>query len=308
MLKYGKEKYCTMKKIYLLLSVLCIASLSGVMAQQSAHYTQYMFNPYIINPAIAGTHLYYQIRSSHRFQWVGMTDAPITNAMACYGPHSSKDMGWGGYIFNDITGPTSRTGFMGTYAYNIAVTSDIRVSGGLSFGFMQYKYDKSKIDMYEANDPTDADEVEAQFTPDAKLGFYVYSSSFNFGISADQILHNDFKKKDLGVLIRHYYIMGGYKVFINRDFAVEPSIMMKKVIAAPFQAEISCRAIMQNQFWGGLSFRTRESLSVLLGYIHNDKIEIGYSYDIGVNDMRRLHTGSHEMMIGYKFDDIKKMH
>lgn len=280
--------------------------LSGINAQQSPLYTQYMFNPYIINPAFAGTNLYYQIRSSHRFQWAGLTDAPITNEIACYGPHSSKDMGFGGYIYNDITGPTSRTGLMGTYAYNIAINADFRVSGGLSVGLMQYKYDKGKIDVLDAGDPSDNDEVEAVFTPDAKLGFLLYAYNMHFGISADQILHNDFKKEGFGRLTRHFYILGGYKFFVNPHLALDPSVMMKKVIGAPFQAEISCKATMQKKFWGGLSFRSKESLSVLLGYIHNEKIEIGYSYDIGVNTMRRVHTGSHEMMIGYKFDDIKK--
>ena len=46
----------------------------------------YMFNDFVINPAIAGTQNYYQIRTNHRFQWVGMADPPMTPlvGVSCY--------------------------------------------------------------------------------------------------------------------------------------------------------------------------------------------------------------------------------
>lgn len=281
-------------------------------AQQTPVYTQYMFNPYIINPALAGTHLYYQIRSGHRFQWVGISDAPITNVISIYGPHSTKDMGFGGYIYNDITGPSSQTGLMGSYAYNIAITTDIRISGGLSIGMMQYRVDMSKVIFLDQNDPKAMyNDMTSMFTPDAKVGIYLYSTNYHLGFSFDQLIGNNFKidKDDIGgiaKLKRHFYIIGGYKYFINRDWAVEPTFMMKKVVAAPFQADISVKGIYQNMVWTALSFRTMDAMSLLVGYIHNNKMYIGYSYDLGVNPFRKHHTGSHEVMIGYKFDDIKK--
>ena len=33
--------------------------------------------------------------------------------------------------------------------------------------------------------------------------------------------------------------------------------------------------------WGGLSYRFKDALSVLIGYEYNRKIFFGYSYDIG---------------------------
>jgi len=61
-----------------------IAASAGLKAQQLPHYTQYMFNDFVINPAIAGVHNFYQIRTNHRFQWVGLTDPPMTNSIAFY--------------------------------------------------------------------------------------------------------------------------------------------------------------------------------------------------------------------------------
>ena len=116
-----------------------------VAAQQVPLYTQYMFNRIIYNPAVAGVDPYFQILSNHRFQWVGMTDAPLTNAISFFGPHRSRPMGYGGYVYHDITGPTSRTTLTGVYAYNVEVFSDIRLSMGLSMGLMQYRVDGTQI-------------------------------------------------------------------------------------------------------------------------------------------------------------------
>src|SRR5215203_2739933 len=49
-----------------------------VQAQQRPHYTQYILNNYIINPAVAGIENYTDVKISHRHQWVGIQDAPVT--------------------------------------------------------------------------------------------------------------------------------------------------------------------------------------------------------------------------------------
>ena len=129
-----------MKK-YITLILLSLFVCGRLLSQQDAQSTLYMLNPIVYNPALAGTANFYQIRTNHRFQWLGMKDAPITNSVTAYGPHSKKDMGYGGTITMDITGPTSKLGASGMYAYNISIQKDIRVSFGLNLGIMQYKVD-----------------------------------------------------------------------------------------------------------------------------------------------------------------------
>ena len=97
-----------MKKA-LIITLILIPICSKLWGQQDPMYTQFMLNPYVINPAIAGTNNYYQIRSNHRFQWIGLSDAPITNTLSFYGPLEKQPMGIGGYIFSDVIGPTSTT-------------------------------------------------------------------------------------------------------------------------------------------------------------------------------------------------------
>ena len=129
-----------------------------------------MFNDFVINPAIAGVHDFYQIRTNHRFQWVGLLDPPVTNSIAFYGPHANLDMGYGGYVYNDVTGPTSRTGITGSYAYNIAITGDMRLSMGISARMMQFRIDGTQLNPKDVSDPSILEMVSTTYVPDAGMG------------------------------------------------------------------------------------------------------------------------------------------
>jgi type IX secretion system PorP/SprF family membrane protein len=284
-------------------------SLSSALSQQSPHFTQYMFNDFVINPAIAGTNDFYQIRSNHRFQWMGLTDPPMTNTLSFYGPSGKMPMGFGAYFYNDVTGPTSRTGLTGAYAYNIAITREIRLSGGLSFGLMQYKLDGTQLNPKDATDLAIQPIVNSSYLPDASAGFYLYAKNFYSGFSVSQLLNNKLKiyevKNGLNKLKSHFYLTGGYKYKINKDFAAEPSIIIKVTSPRAFQFDLTARLIYQKTFWGGLSFRMKDAVSLLLGYNYEDKFSFGYAYDMGINGLKKFNSGSHELMIGYRFNDIK---
>jgi type IX secretion system PorP/SprF family membrane protein len=277
--------------------------------QQSPHFTQYMLNDFVINPAVAGTHDYYQIRSNHRFQWIGLTDPPLTNTLSIYGPHSKLPMGFGGYIYNDVTGPTSRTGFTGSYAYNVEINRDIRISGGISFGILQYKLDGAQLRVKEANDLAIQPVVYNTYVPDASIGFYAYADEWYAGFSVSQLLNNRLKlfedSNGLNKLKSHFYLTGGYKYEINRDLIAEPSIIIKGTSPGIYQFDITARVLYQDMIWGGLSYRLKDAVSVLIGYIYDQKFSFGYAYDIGVNDIRSYNSGTHEIMIGYRFNDLR---
>ncbi len=297
-----------MKNIAIIL-LFILGGYSSVLAQQSPHFTQYMFNDFVINPAIAGTNDFYQIRSNHRFQWIGITDPPLTNTLSFYGPHSKLPMGFGAYFYNDVTGPTSRTGITGSYAYNIEITKGVRLSGGLSFGLMQYKLDGTQVNPKDLTDLAIQPVVNASYMPDAAIGFYLYAKDYYAGFSANQLLNNKLKiydvKNGLNKLKSHFYLTGGYKYRIDKDFAVEPSAIIKVTSPKAFQFDFTARVIYQDMFWGGLSFRMKDAFSVLIGYNYNNKFSFGYAYDMGINGLRKFNSGSHELMIGYRFNDVK---
>ena len=69
--------FTLMKKIFLL-AILLLMSFLDVNAQQSPHYTQYMYNMNIINPAYAGSKQNLSFGLLYRKQWIQIEDAPST--------------------------------------------------------------------------------------------------------------------------------------------------------------------------------------------------------------------------------------
>lgn len=301
-----------MKKIWIIL--ITYIFFFDAQAQQNPLYTQYMFNPFVINPAITGTHTYYQIWSNHRLQWLGMVDPPLTNTLSIYGPLEKQDMGIGGYIFSDVTGPESKIGFNGSYAYNFAISDEYRISFGISLGLLQYKIDGTKITFPEQYDEALINTVWTKFVPDASVGAYFYSSNLFAGIASTQLFNNklqifepldSLQESTFGRLKSHFYLTGGYKYFINRDFALEPTLILRGVSPAPPQLDFNVRAIYQNMAWFGISFRTQDAIAFLAGYTYEDKIYLGLSYDLGITPLAKYNSGTIEIMIGYKFNSIK---
>jgi type IX secretion system PorP/SprF family membrane protein len=280
-----------------------------VKGQQTPLYTQYMFNQLLYNPAIAGVDPYYQIRSNHRFQWAGMTDAPLTNALAFHGPHPTLPMGYGGYIYHDVTGPTSQTSITGTYAYNIRVAENTRLSLGLSVGVMQYRVDGTQITIKDPTDQALQQAVYTSWVPDANLGLYLYHEDFYVGFSTAHMISTQLKLYEPGIGINklktHFFLTGGYIWEINQDFKLEPSFMLKGSLPNAVQFDINARVIWQDMVWGGISYRTSDAVSILIGYSYEEKIYFGYSYDITLSDLRNYNTGTHEIMIGFRFNDVK---
>ena len=81
-----------MKRVNKILSFLFFVFMNvAADAQQKPHYTQYVLNQYIINPAITGIENYTDVKLSHRHQWVGFQDAPVTTYFTIHKPLGKQD-------------------------------------------------------------------------------------------------------------------------------------------------------------------------------------------------------------------------
>ena len=313
-----------MKRKALTSVVVMLLAISGAVAQQLPQFTQYMFNTYILNPAVGGTFNYYQIRYNTRFQWVGMKDYPQTYNLSVYGPHAKKDMGFGGNFYHDVTGATSRTGGLFSYSYNMQINQNgLRVSGGVSLGFMMFRIDGSKFefgDNFNMNDPALYANAKSVFTPDASVGFMLYDTRLYVGISAHQLLGQRLYRSDLSYededgervnlyglnkLKQHFMLMGGVLLPLNRDFTIEPSMLVKYMISGPVQVDVNAKVTYRDEIWGGLSFRWQDGVSILVGYNYQERYLFGYSFDYSLTTLRKHSAGSHEIMFGYMFDKLK---
>ena len=306
-----------MKKISILIMAICFGGM--LKAQQLPQITQYMINNYAVNPAVAGMYDYYQVKTTIRNQWVGITDAPRTTILSVYGKNNNN-VGLGGLVFNDQTGPTSRIGGSASYTYSFNMTRAIKMSFALSGGFTQFKLTKKGLNVKDIDDPymQGGDIVES--APDATFGFNMYGDKWYFGAAIPQLLStnlnlidddfvriynaNDNIPDDVesnGKLAQHIYVLGAYKHSFNPAWSLEPSLLLKAVGAAPLQVDFGLKTTYDDKLWFGMDYRNNGEMAVLLGYSIHERYMIGYSYDVLNSDMSGYASTSHEFMIGIRF-------
>lgn len=275
--------------------------LQAVHAQQLPQLTQYQFNDYVFNPAVAGSRPFFELRSGHRYQWVGIQDSPRTFTLSGTTP-LGKNMGLGGYLFTDNVGPTRRTGIQFSYSYHLRITEDLKLSLALSGGLLQFLIDGSKIQFNDPGDPVMDDQLRGELMPDAKFGLLLYHPRYWFGAAAPQILQNkvyfiDDADQTLTVMEDHYYVTGGYRFLLGTDWKVEPSFMVKYVSPVPAKIDITATVHYRDAFWLGASYRTNDAYCAMLGYWHKESFQFGYSYDIITSNLSNYSTGTHEVML-----------
>ena len=290
-----------------------------ISAQQIPVSSLFVENPFLFNPAVAGTDNGFKVRMNNRFQWMGFEDAPVTNQLSAYGPHRARNIGYGANISYDVTGPTSMFKMNGAFATNFAVDFDMRISLALNLGLIQFRADGTQFELFNPDLPsaTAYSTVMSSFQPDAGVGVYVYHYDWYAGISAQQLFNNNLKLVKSGEdnkrnrLRTHFYGIAGYKFFTSdKHWNIEPTILARKVAALPLQLDITGRVIYREQFWGGLNFRNTfesfDDITLLLGYIHERRYSIGIAYDYSFAKIRSWTAGTIELVLGYNFDNIRQ--
>lgn len=292
-----------MKKI--LLTLLCLTALHTAQSQQHVMNSLYMLNDFPLNPAIAGTKNYSPITLAFRRQWTGIREAPMAQHLSYHG-HVHRVIGAGAYVFNDVAGPTRRTGFMAAMSTQVATSRNTRLSFGIAGTLSQFMLNREKLFTEEVNDIAIEDRTSNQLIPDISAGLHWYGSNHHVGVSFHNLLQS---KSDIFELItpvtstldRTIYVTGSY--LIERDsrskFSVEPGAMLRLMTNAPLQFDANIRFIYDHWLWFGGSYRFLDA-GVLMAGFEKGFFGLGYAYDINLSALRTYNSGSHEIVLIFR--------
>lgn len=275
---------------------------------------------------MAGYDGYPSFNMTSRKQWIGFENAPLTYSFSAQTRllrqshkiinHSGRDnvlrpstkgrVGLGGYFLGDINGLVNRMGVQFTYAYHIYFYRN-QLSFGLGGQIFQYRIDESKLTYKDITDPVGHSRVNTvALIPDANIGILLSNDNYYIGASANQLFESRLKigSSDLTALKmhRHYYLLGGYKFFLGKGYDIEPSFLFKTSEQLMPQLDITCKINYEQDYWFGLSYRTNNSASALVG-IRRNQLFIGYSYDYALTSIRKYSSGSHEIFLSLKLGD-----
>lgn len=325
-----------MKRVILLTMLTSVLGLQ-MMAQQKPHYTQYILNQYIVNPALSGIENYIDVKLSHRHQWVGIQDAPVTTYLSVQGPIGKKDFrttatsfeipgenprgkryweeytapephhGVGMQVINDVTGPLSNFTAYATYAYHIGLSPRTSLAAGFGAGINRISLNADKLDAdFVSVDPTVySTGILSKTRLDMTAGVYLYSSDYFIGLSAAQIVpqkidfSNGYIRPKEGKTVPHLFATAGYRFLVGYDFNFIPSVMVKYVQPLPVQVEVNGKLQYHDLAWVGASYRYKDGFAGMLGINLSNTFNIGYAYDYTTSRLNNFTKGTHEIMIGF---------
>lgn len=295
--------------------IIAVASLT-TNAQQDPMYTQYMFNTQTINPAYAGTWESLGFMVLGRQQWAGFDNAPQTFTFSMQSPLRNERVALGLNVINDIVGEEKRLYFFGDYSYLSRISKEVDLRLGLKGGFTHYSHNMVGYDLPqpELTDPSFQENVK-KLMPNFGVGAFLYSKKFYAGFSIPKILNNQFENDlenfSIESEIRHYYLMGGLIFDLGENIKFKPTALTKATFTsdygAPVQLDLTANFLFREKFWLGGMFRTGDSYGVIAQWIFDQKLRIGYAYDIGISGLRDHHNGSHEIMVSYQIKTLKEL-
>lgn len=279
-------------------------SLAG-WSQQTTQYTNFMYNSFAINPAVAGLQECLVAKMGYRTQWVGFESQPQTisiNANQRLKKISNERgalHGIGIEIEADRTGPSTRSNIHVAYAIHLPLNRKTRISAGLAIGLQQYRFDAALISVPDPNDPIVNKSASEIVFPDIKAGLWMYGKRWFVGLSAKQLTNATLN--DIGndtQLQPHFDLMAGRIFESNDKISFIPAALLKFTANSKPAFDANVWVDYDDVVAVGLGFRSEDAVSGMLKFNFLEYFSLAYAYDFTYSKMRYGSSNTHEVIIG----------
>lgn len=290
----------------LLLVIPFLLGATAVVGQQLSQYTQYVFNQFSVNPAVAGSKQCLDVRLGYRQQWVGLEGAPVTGWASVHGALRGKKRkgyqtnvhGIGGFVEADNAGNWGYTRFLLAYAYNMQLSRDMHMSMGLFGGVQQMKLNVGDIVLSDFNDPVLGSASSVMVAPEITPGIWLYNKSTFGGVAVHQVLAN--RIPDIGTdskLARQFMLSGGHRFRVARKTSLTPSALLKFAAGVPMALDLNAMLEYNRVIGFGAGYRSGDALTLMMRVGFLQYFQLGYSYDITTSRLRNGSSNTHEIIL-----------
>jgi type IX secretion system PorP/SprF family membrane protein len=287
-------------------------AINELRAQQDPHYTQYMYNMSVMNPAYAGSKETMSGGVLYRAQWVGLDGAPTTGTFFLHSP-VGRNVGLGLSVISDKIGPVEENNVYADFSYTLNLGGEHRLAFGLKGGLTMHNIDFETIyptlPQPTPNDPFFASNPNNTFL-NIGTGVFYYTQKYYVAFSVPNMLKSkylDFSGREYGTDVIHYFLTGGYVFDLNPNLKFKPFAMIKSSVNAPTSVDVSTNFMLYDKFELGATYRLEDSFGAMASFAVTPSLRIGYAYDRVVSDLRTVAPASHEVMILFDLNFPKKV-
>lgn len=306
------SKLLIMKSLYTVVLLLCFTVVAN--AQQEALIRHYQLNPFVVNPAIAGTTNSWGsnqlVRVGYRTHWNAFPGAPKT-VYASYQQQIFDNVGLGALLYTDRIANIRRIGVKAAFAYQLKFKNNMTLGMGIAGKMENYQLDsKELLGLVDQSDDAVLNAINGSNTFDVDFGIFVNHKKFYAGISATNLIESNISSEQNLDLVAQFYrqFMGivGYR-HKTKKVLLEPSVLLRQVQGAPFDYEAHLRVgFLEDQVFAGVGYGGSKAGSFLVGCRFDKKITVAYSFDHYFENIHDSNFSSHEITLGYDFGKQKK--
>lgn len=318
----GKIDTIVKRYIVLLCGVLCCVA--GLRAQFDPQVGQYMFMQSTYNPAAVGEGDLMRVYGSHRMQFTGIMDAPMTTYFSFSSPFvvGKTQHAAGVRFMNDRFGLFSNQSLHAGYAYRFKLGKGY-MSVGADLGFINLSFAVDSVNLKDVaelvqehayHNATDNAIPESSGQNgvsgmgfDLGVGVYYATSTWWAGVSYGHVTQPVLEWSDqTEVPVRGtFYAAGGYNWRLrDKKWVLMPSAMLQTDFVG-WDVNLTMLAQVNNRYRFGLGYRIAGSVNILLGMDIIDGLQLGYTYELPANGLIRESYGSHELYLAYGFNILK---
>ena len=293
-------------RYYLTILIIGLFNVS-IQGQDVPLFTHYYANPYIYNPAYAGIEGRPTVSLTHRQQWIGVEDAPVTSNLTFHTPVVGG-FSMGLNVTQDKYGIFTSSGGLLSFAYSVPLGFNQYVSFGLSGGAKYQNIDFTDVDL---NDPA-IGRQEPSTRLDGNAGLAYHIGGFSLGVSLQNIFETKtyptepFDKGSLG-LIRNYMITADYMLYFGNDqFIFQPFGSYRSFEGYESQYEAGGIIHLKHLLWVGGSYRQDFGNIGMLGIKLKSAFSVAYAYEMPAAEANGINKTSHEIHLNLAFGKKKE--
>jgi type IX secretion system PorP/SprF family membrane protein len=293
----------------------------------------------LFNPAFSGIENFDELKLGYRYQWAGfgqyspkfvnlafhkrikqpldmnynsMRLSDFSSASSNRLPRGKRMVhSLGANLFQSSVGVIQGIGGGLTYAVHYPLTNYTRLAFGVTGLIENRKLDISEV---AVRDPDEfynylLRSSSAQTDLNLRAGFLVYGERYYFGASYLPVVNVALQSSDMAMEEPFYRasFQGGLSFPVTSEVAIKPSIIGLLQMDNELVMDYNVKAYFQNKVIAGLSYRSVESMVILMGFNINETFTASYSYEASVGQFRKFNDGSHELVLAARLKNLKKL-
>jgi len=261
-------------------------------AQDLTNYNLYSQNPFLYNPAYSVDKCKVTAFLNSHLQWSDFEGAPKVNTLGLRG-NISENSGLGITVFNFKSGVISTTDVNLNYAYKAKFGEEHFLLMGLGLGIIADKVITEDVFAQDMSDPVLIGDNAKQTAINSKFGLAYINKKLEVQVMFPQLTQRgEFNFYTVGIL--------GYKMNLNEDFMLKPSVMVRGNKTTPKQFDLNLAAHFKDMVWLSAGYRSNKSMFFGVG-ANFSNYALGYAYQTEMSDIQDAGKATHEIQLIARF-------